>query len=59
MEAIGQPLGDYPGRRTLDRYFAEFRARPNVRTGKPLSASYIQQHWRSLQQLYKFLEAGK
>lgn len=56
LEAAGHPPGEYPDRRVLDRYFTEFRSRPNMRTGKPLSASYVQQHWRSVQQLYRFLE---
>lgn len=56
LEATGRGTEDVPDRRTLDTYFAEFRARPNARTGKPLSAAYVQQHWRSLQQLYRWLE---
>lgn len=57
LESVGHLPADYPDRRVLDRYFTAFRSRPNRRTGKPLSGSYVQQHWRSLQQLYKFLEA--
>ena len=39
----------------LDRYYSEFRARPDMRTEQPSSPSSVEQHWRSLQQLYKFL----
>jgi site-specific recombinase XerD len=55
LRETGRSLDAPPTRPVLDAYFAAFRARPNRRTGRPLSPSYVQQHWRSLQQFFKWL----
>jgi site-specific recombinase XerD len=55
LQEAGLGVDTVPGRAVIDRYFAEMRARPNKRTGRPLSPSYVNQHWRSLQQFYRWL----
>jgi site-specific recombinase XerD len=44
------------GREYLEHYFVYLQERPNKRTGKPVSASYVAKHYRSLQQLFKWLD---
>lgn len=39
----------------FEHYFAMMQDRPNSRTGKPLSASYVAKHYRSLQQFARWL----
>ncbi|WP_425565900.1 tyrosine-type recombinase/integrase [Pseudonocardia ailaonensis] len=46
-----------PDRAGLETYFAAFTGRVNRRTGKPLSPAYVARHYRSLQQLYRWLAA--
>ncbi|ANN21714.1 hypothetical protein SD37_11455 [Amycolatopsis orientalis] len=41
--------------RHFEHYFAMMVDRPNMRTGKPLSAAYRAKHFRSLQQFAKWL----
>lgn len=57
MQDTGLPLDEPPDRRVIERYFTWFRQRPNLRTGKPLAGSTVNQHYRSMQQFYKWLEA--
>jgi site-specific recombinase XerD len=40
----------------VERYLVHLQERGNVRTGKPLSAAYVAKHYRSLQQLFRWLE---
>lgn len=56
MNEVGHDTSTIPDRRTLDAFFTWLRKRPNKRNGKPLAPSYVQQRWRSLQQLYRFFE---
>jgi integrase len=54
--ATGVGVETVPNRAQLERYVGHMRTRPNRRTGAPLSPSFVSQHWRSLQQFYKWLE---
>ena len=42
-------------RASLETFFEHMLSRPNLRTGKPLSPAYVAKHYRSLQQLYRWL----
>lgn len=44
------------GREHIEHYLVHLQERPNKRTGKPLSAANIAKHYRSLQQLFKWLD---
>lgn len=57
LEASGLSAAEPPGHVVLNQYFGKFRRSTSIRTGRPLSASYVNQHWRSLQQFYKWLES--
>lgn len=57
MGSNGVKTSEPPSHVVLNRYFGEFRRSTSVRTGRPLSASYVNQHFRSLQQFYKWLES--
>jgi site-specific recombinase XerD len=53
----GMPTGAAAiGREHLEHYFVHLQDRPNKRTGKPLSAAYIAKHYRSLQQMFRWLD---
>ena len=41
----------------MESYFSEFLITPNQRTGKRLSPSYVNQHRRSVQQFYRWLDS--
>jgi site-specific recombinase XerD len=44
------------GREHLEHYLVHLQERPNRRTGKPLAAANIAKHYRSLQQLFRWLD---
>ncbi|MDQ0382433.1 tyrosine-type recombinase/integrase [Amycolatopsis thermophila] len=43
-------------REHIEHYLVHLQERPNKRTGKPLSAANIAKHYRSLQQLFRWLD---
>lgn len=60
LEAVNRLLDgrtEVPGKRELLAYFGTFKTTVSAKTGRPLSPGYVNQHWRSLQQFYKFLAA--
>lgn len=40
----------------LELYLVQLAERPNLRTGKPISAAHVAKHYRQLQQLWRWLE---
>jgi site-specific recombinase XerD len=40
----------------IEHYLVHLQERPNKRTGRPLSSANVAKHYRSLQQLFKWLE---
>jgi site-specific recombinase XerD len=43
-------------REHIEHYIVHLQERPNRRTGKPLSAAQVAKHYRSLQQLFRWLD---
>lgn len=43
-------------REHIEHYLVHLQERPNKRTGKPLSAANVAKHYRSLQQLFRWLD---
>lgn len=43
-------------REHIEHYLVHLQERPNLRNGKPLSAAHIAKHYRSLQQLFRWLD---
>ncbi|MER7014518.1 tyrosine-type recombinase/integrase [Saccharopolyspora sp. NPDC000359] len=43
-------------REHVEHYIVHLQERPNRRTGKPLSAAQVAKHYRSLQQLFRWLD---
>lgn len=53
----GMPTGASSiGREHIEHYLVHLQERPSKRTGKPLSAANIAKHYRSLQQLFRWLD---
>jgi site-specific recombinase XerD len=53
----GMPTGASAIKREhVEHYLVHLQERPNKRTGKPLSAANIAKHYRSLQQLFRWLD---
>lgn len=44
------------GREHIEHYLVHLQDRPHRRTGKPVSAAYVANHYRSLQQLFRWLD---
>src|SRR5690606_3525203 len=55
IEFLDDPLADKISRRHLERYFAHLSERPNRNTGKPVAPAYVNQQYRSIQQLFRWL----
>jgi site-specific recombinase XerD len=57
LVAQGMPTASSAiGREHLEHYLVHMQERPNRRTGKPLSAAHVAKHYRSLQQLFRWLD---
>lgn len=55
--AAGMPtMAASINREHIEAYIVHLQERPNRRTGKPLSAAMVAKHYRSLQQLFRWLE---
>lgn len=44
------------GREHIEHYLVRLAERPNKRTGKPISEAHVAKHYRSLQQLFRWLD---
>lgn len=53
----GMPTGASSVKREhIEHYLVHLQERPNRRTGKPISAAQVAKHYRSLQQLFRWLD---